>query len=143
MPLQRLVSHRSGMIETPAQYRTGDLRVLIVDDDRRVRQSLAGLISLRERMTVVGTAGTPERAIELVELEQPDAIIIDLRVPELEDGIALLAEILDRRPHICVIAMSVSPELRDVALAAGACGFVCKTDDSEAIGNELLRVFDR
>ena len=133
------MSDRSLVIETTALDRTSDLRVLIVDDDRRVRQSLAGLISLRERLTVVGTAGTPERALELAGVEAPDAVVIDLRLPEVEDGIDLLGELLRTNPGICVVAMSVSPDVREIALAAGARAFVSKSDDSEAIGDELLR----
>ncbi len=142
MPSAGPMSDCSDMLETPPQQRTADLRVLIVDDDRRVRQSLAGLIALRERLTVVGTAGTSERALELVGIERPDAVVVDLRLPEVEDGIGLLAELLRLQPQPCVVAMSVSPELRETALAAGACAFVCKSDESEAIGDEILRVLD-
>ncbi|HEY6057176.1 MAG TPA: response regulator transcription factor [Candidatus Limnocylindrales bacterium] len=123
-------------------YPDGELRVLIVDDDRRVRQSLAGLIALRDHLAVVGTAGTPERALELAASERPDAILLDLRLPEAEDGIRLLADLLLRRPGVRIVAMSVAPELRDLALRAGADAFVTKSSQSEAIGDALAGLLD-
>jgi DNA-binding NarL/FixJ family response regulator len=121
----------------PAIHR---VRVLIVDDDRRVRQSLSGLIALRDGLDVVGTAGDREAALTLIRTTELDAVLLDLRLPELEDGFGLLADIHREWPAICIVAMSVQVSLRDAALAAGAVSFVPKGGHPESIGDAIANL---
>lgn len=114
------------------------VRVLIVDDDRRVRQSLSGLIALRDGVEVVGTAPDSQHAIELVRSAEPDAVLLDLRLPAEEDGLGLCARICREWPTVRVVAMSVQTDLRAAALAAGAVAFVAKGGQPEAIGDALI-----
>ena len=114
------------------------VRVLIVDDDRRVRQSLSGLIALRDGVEVVGTAPDSQHALELVQTESPDTVLLDLRLPEADDGLGLLALIHRDWPAIRIVAMSVQTSLRSAALAAGAVAFIPKGGQPEAIGDALV-----
>jgi DNA-binding NarL/FixJ family response regulator len=115
------------------------VRVLIVDDDRRVRQSLSGLIALRDGVEVVGTAPDSQRALELVRSASPDTVLLDLRLPHEDDGLGLLALLRRDWPGVRVVAMSVQTDLMDAALAAGAVAFVPK-GGPEAIGDALVSV---
>jgi DNA-binding NarL/FixJ family response regulator len=119
---------------------THPLRVLIVDDDRRVRQSLSGLIGLREGVEVVGTAPDSQRCLELVDMCSPDAVLVDIRLPEEEDGLGLVAQLHHDWPSVRVVAMSVQTELGAAALAAGADAFVSKAalGEPETIGDALI-----
>ncbi len=121
---------------TPAFRRS--VRVVIVDDDRRVRQSLSGLMSLREGIEVVGTAGDGDAALALVSAAHPDTVLLDLRLPEASDGLGLLAELRQQWPAVRVVAMSVQVSLRSAAMSAGASVFVAKSGQAEAIGDALL-----
>jgi len=114
------------------------IRVLIVDDDRRVRQSLSGLMALRDEIEVVGTAGDGEAAIALCTAAEPDTILLDLRLPETTDGFGLLAEFRKRWPSVRVVAMSVQVSLRAAAIAAGAEAFIPKGGQPEAISDALI-----
>ena len=62
------------------------LRVLVVDPDERVRDSLAGLLCIGERCVVVGTAANAAQALDMVAPGDPDVVIIDARMAEAEAG---------------------------------------------------------
>ena len=66
-------------------------RVVIVDADRRVQQSLSDLLGLTGRVSVVGRAGDVRAALEEVEKERPDVVLLDPRLPDVEAGAALIA----------------------------------------------------
>ncbi len=102
-------------------------RLLVVDADDRTRESIAGLLRIRDRFEVVGSAGHAAAAIVLVREHQPDAVIIDPRLPELTDGISLIKRIRAVRPAARILALGWSPELEHALVAAGADGFLRKT----------------
>jgi DNA-binding NarL/FixJ family response regulator len=98
--------------------RTDVIRVLVVDDDARVRRALHDLIEASEGMQVVATAGDVTEALQA-------------------DGISLVRALKMRgRP---VVATSVSAAVRNDALAAGACGFVEKALDDQRLLTALRR----
>jgi len=66
-------------------------RVVIVDADRRVMQSLADLLGVTGEVAVVGGAGDVRTALELVDEARPDVVLVDPRLPDIEAGIALIA----------------------------------------------------
>lgn len=124
----------------PTSTPTHPLRVLIVDDDRRVRRSLSGLIGLRDGVEVIGTAPDSQRCLELVRTSSPDAVLVDIRLPEEADGLGLVAQLHQDWPAVRVVAMSVQTELGEAALRAGADAFVSKAalGEPEAIGDALI-----
>ena len=61
-------------------------RVVIVDADRRVQQSLSDLLGLTGKIAVVGRAGDVRAALEEVERSEPDVVLIDPRLPDVEAG---------------------------------------------------------
>lgn len=78
-------------------------RVVIVDSDRRVQQSLSDLLGLTGRVEVVGRAGDVRAALEEVERAHPDVILVDPRLPDVEAGIALIAGMSRAWPTVRVI----------------------------------------
>lgn len=114
------------------------LRVVVVDADDRTRQSVVGILSIRDRFRVVGSAGHVAAAVDLVRDCHPDVVILDPRLPELTGGITLIRAIRDLDPACRILAVGWSPQLEHDALSAGADGFVRKTfkpgDLAEAIG---------
>jgi DNA-binding NarL/FixJ family response regulator len=100
------------------------LRVLIVDDDPRVRRGLRGLIECAPDLTVVGEAGSTRSAGRLDLELGPDVVILDLLLPQASDGMGVLRELRDRdRP---VVAISRMGELGSQAMAEGAHAFLEK-----------------
>ncbi len=92
----------------------GRLRLLVVDADRRVRASLAGLLDLAEHVEVVGSAGDARLALEACEAQRPDAVIVDPRLPELPDGIAFIRGLRADQPRVRVVVVAWSPGLAPI-----------------------------
>jgi DNA-binding NarL/FixJ family response regulator len=113
---------------SPASPRyDGPLRVLVVDADDRVRESLTGLLAIGGRCMVVASAGQVGSALELAIDHQPDVVILDPRLPEVDGGMALIARLRAQLPHVRILAMSWSDTLEAAVLESGADGFVRKT----------------
>lgn len=114
------------------------LRVVVVDADDRTRQSIVGILGIRDRFRVVGSAGHVQAAVDLVRDRHPDVVILDPRLPELTGGVSLIRAIRAIDPASRILALGWSPQLELEALSAGADGFIRKTfkpgDLADAIG---------
>jgi DNA-binding NarL/FixJ family response regulator len=88
--------------------------VLVVDADRRVRQSLAGLIRVSDGLELAGAVGDPPSAMDALEGDGADVVLIDPRLPEAEVGLALLGAIRGRWPHTRIVALSVVDHLAEL-----------------------------
>ena len=111
----------------PASGTEDPLRVLVVDADDRVRESLSGLLAIGRKLVVVGSAGQAARAMDLLADESPDVVIVDPRLPEVAGGLKFIERVRARRPDIRIVVMSWSDRLDDPALAAASDGFIRKT----------------
>jgi DNA-binding NarL/FixJ family response regulator len=111
------------------------LRIVVADDHGIVREGLIALLDRQEGMKVVGSAATGRGAVEAAERLQPDVIIMDLVMPDL-NGIEATQRILSANPMAAIIALSASHTSEHVsrALRAGARGYVIK----DARGAELV-----
>ncbi len=112
------------------------VRVLVVDDHGVVRQGLRMYLALDPEIDVVGEAGTGLQALEMVHDLQPDVVLMDLLMPEM-DGITATAQIRQLYPDVEIIALTSVLEDSSVvgAIRAGAIGYLLK--DTEA--DELVR----
>jgi DNA-binding NarL/FixJ family response regulator len=104
--------------------RASRLRVLVVDNDARVRRALRSLIECAPDLTVVGEAGSTQSARRLDMELDPDVVVLDLLLPRASDGLDVLGELRGRnRP---VVAISGMGELESKAMRAGAHAFLDK-----------------
>lgn len=78
-------------------------RVVIVDADRRVQQSLADLLGVTGEVDVVGRAGDVRSALKEVERARPDAVLVDPRLPDIEAGLALISGLSRARPAMRIV----------------------------------------
>jgi two-component system response regulator DesR len=108
------------------------IRLLVVDDDPRVRQAIGKTVALEENMVLAGEAGDAIGALSVADDTGPTVALVDVLLPDEATGLALVAR-LSRRPGCAVVAMSVRGGLRDVSRAAGAAAFVEKGGDIEAV----------
>ena len=108
------------------------IRLLVADDDARVRAAIGQTIALEAGLVVVAVAAGAVAAVALAERTGPAVALIDMLIPDEAAGVALVRS-LAQRPGCAVVAMSVRGGLRRAALAAGAVAFVEKAGDIDAI----------
>jgi DNA-binding NarL/FixJ family response regulator len=102
-------------------------RLLVVDADERTRESMVGLLGISDRYDVVGSAGQPGAALTLADRVHPDVIIVDPRLPDVSDGMALIRRLRASHPEARILAVGWSLEFESDVLAAGADCFVRKS----------------
>ena len=119
------------------------LRILVVDADDRTRESVAGILGIRHRFDVVGTAGHVDAAIGLARAHRPQVVVLDPRLPEVSDGMALIRRLRHLDPDVAILAVGWSPDLEHQALVAGADGFVRKTFKPGDLSTAIARCMDR
>ena len=103
------------------------IRVLLADDQRLVRESLATLLGLLDGIELVGTAADGDEAVSLAEREGPDVVLMDLRMPRC-DGIEAIRRLTASGSPARVIALTTFADDESVlgALRAGARGYLTK-----------------
>ncbi|MGB4778060.1 response regulator [Microbacterium sp.] len=113
---------------------TDAIEVVLVDDHPVYRDGLAMLLGSLDGVTVVGTAADGREAIATVDARQPDVVVMDVQMPEL-DGIAATREITTRHPHIAVVVLTMSDDDETVfaAMRSGARGYLLKGASQDEI----------
>ena len=104
------------------------IKVMIVDDSAVVRQVLTGSLSGHSGIEVIGAAADPLFALERMNLNWPDVIVLDVEMPRM-DGISFLKKLMVERPTPVVICSTLTEKGAATtmeALAAGAVAIVTK-----------------
>lgn len=89
------------------------VRVLLADDHRTVRQGLAALLNEQTGIRVVGEASTGQEAVEMVRRLDPDVVLMDVSMPDM-DGIEATRLIKAEMPRVRVIGLSMYDKRRDI-----------------------------
>jgi DNA-binding NarL/FixJ family response regulator len=114
------------------------IRVGLADDQELVRTGFAALLDAEDDMTVAGEAADGAEAVRLAEREQPDVLLMDIRMPVL-DGIEATRRIASRPElagvHVVILTTFEIDEYIFDGLRAGAAGFLVKDTDAA----ELIR----
>ena len=113
---------------------TAPARVLIVDDHEVLAASLAQVLDHEPDLTLVGSAGTLEKARGLLSTEAPDVVLLDHRLPD-GDGVEAIPGLLALRPQasIVVLTATTTDHVLVAAIEGGASGFVSKTRGLEEL----------
>ncbi len=113
-------------------------RILIADDHEIVRRGIAAQISHRPDWEVIAEATNGQDAVELATRLEPDLVVLDLTMPEL-NGLAAARRILAALPRVRILILTVheSEELVREVLAAGAQGYVLKSDAGRTLVTAL------
>lgn len=121
-------------------------RVLLVDDEREFVQTLSERLQMRDMGSAVAYDG--ESALELVREDEPEVIIIDLKMPDI-DGIEVLKKVKNQRPEIEVIVLTGhgSEEDRRLCMELGAFDYLQKPVDinhlSQVLKNAYAKIKER
>ena len=103
------------------------VRVLIVDDQQLMRDGIASLLKLQDGLEIVGMAANGQEAVELATSQQPDVILMDVRMPVL-DGVAATEQIHRQMPACKIVMLTTFNDEAYVleALQVGASGYLLK-----------------
>src|SRR5690606_6039941 len=107
---------------------SGPIKVLIVDDSAVVRQVLSELLARDPDIHVIGAAADPLFALQRMQREWPDVIVLDVEMPRM-DGITFLRKLMRERPTPVVVCSTLTErgaETTMQALSAGAVEVVAK-----------------
>lgn len=116
----------------PGETASRALRVLIADDRSRSRQGLRALLATQSGISVVAEARNGQEALRLVEETQPDAVVMDARMPAM-DGLTATRAIKERWPDVRVVVLTMYGSYRADALASGADAFLVKGCPAERL----------
>lgn len=114
------------------------IRLLLADDHAFCRKALRVLLSTWPEVELVAEARDGREALELVEMTQPEVVLMDLQMPFC-DGLEATRCIKHRWPHIRVIALTVHGSSRAAARAAGADCFLLKGCHLEELSAAIYR----
>jgi DNA-binding NarL/FixJ family response regulator len=103
------------------------IKVSIVEDDARLRESLAVLINGTDELRCVGTYPNAESALEEMPSNWPDVLLSDINLPRMS-GIACVARLKEMRPALQVIMLTICADDQQIfeSLQAGATGYLIK-----------------
>lgn len=114
------------------------ITVLVVDDERIIRDGLTAILDSQTNITVVGTAGDGDEAVAACARLKPDVLMLDIRMPR-RDGLSTLTELGRRgllgpgRTQALMLTTFDLDEYVDDALAVGAAGFLLKSSSYEEL----------
>jgi DNA-binding NarL/FixJ family response regulator len=127
------------MNAAPSQRPTREaFKVLLVDDQRLLREGLRTLLELQGDIRVIGEAGDGFEAERMVELLRPQVVLMDLRMPR-QDGVAAIRRITARWPDVRVLVLTTldDDELVFRSIEAGAAGYLLKDVGSDALAEAV------
>jgi len=116
------------------------IRLLVVDDHTLFRRGLTALLQRDPQFEVVGDAGDAGEALRRAEALRPDLILLDNHLPGV-NGVDALPALLEAAPGARVLMLTVSEDENDLAAAlrGGACGYLLKTIEGDALSVAIRR----
>lgn len=114
------------------------VRVVVVDDHQIVRDGLVALLGALDGVEVVGSATDGREALHVVAEAQPDVVVMDIQMPQL-DGIEATRFITGRQPEVRVVMLTMNEDDDTVlsAIRAGASGYLLKGSGAEEVHNAI------
>ena len=117
---------------------TAPIRIMIVDDHLMVRRGLATFLKVFDDFVLAGEAGSGEIALQLCAQLQPDVILMDMVMPDM-DGATATHLIRQQNPAVQVLALTSFKEEKLVqnALQAGAIGYLLKDVSADELAQAI------
>jgi pilus assembly protein CpaE len=121
-----------------------NIRVLIVDDIAETRENIRKLLQFESDIDVVGAARSGEEALELASETQPDVVIMDINMPDM-DGITATEALLKDVPFAQIVILSVQSEADYMrrAMRAGAMDFIAKPPSGDELISTIRSLYPR
>ncbi|HZU24215.1 MAG TPA: response regulator transcription factor [Bryobacteraceae bacterium] len=125
----------------PAE-RKGPIRIVIADDHPIVRDGLRKLLSLEDDFEIAGEANDGREVLDLIQEQEPDILLLDLRMPNL-DGLATLQAMQTTGKRTKTIILTASEDKNEFvqAMKLGCSGIVLKQTAPELIVKSIRKVY--
>lgn len=120
------------------------IRILVVDDQAIVRESLCAMLRTKPGLEIAGQAGSGDEAIALAEAERPDVILMDLLMPGARiEGIAAIRAIKAENPAARILVLSGFSEDAQIieSIRAGALGYILKSSAPEDLVTAIWQTY--
>ena len=116
------------------------IRILVVDDHTLFRRGLTALLQRDPQFEIVGDAGDASQAQRRAQVLQPDLILLDNHLPGV-NGVDALPALIEAAPQARILMLTVSEDEQDLAAAlrGGACGYLLKTIEGDALSAAIRR----
>jgi DNA-binding NarL/FixJ family response regulator len=115
------------------------LRIILADDQTKVRSALRLMIGQHSTFCVVGEAGSASELLRETPITHAQVVLLDWELPGLSET-HILHPLRSLVPSLCIIALSGKPEARTQALAEGADMFISKSDPPESVLDALYSI---
>lgn len=114
------------------------IKVLLVDDDKLILQSLKITLTNEPDMTVIGAISNGQEALEICKKDLPDIILMDIQMPNI-DGILSTRLIKEQFPNVLIMMLTTFADQAHIkeAMAVGASGYLLKTDPLSELANRI------
>jgi DNA-binding NarL/FixJ family response regulator len=119
---------------------SNEIRIIIADNRASNRRGLKALLAFEPRIRIIGEADHGKEAIELVEAEKPDLVLMDIHMPVM-DGLLATEKIKNIAPDTKVILYSIYPGYKNEARLAGADCFMIKGSPESTPAEIILSFF--
>jgi two-component system, NarL family, nitrate/nitrite response regulator NarL len=118
-----------------------NIRVVLIDDHALCRRGLSELLERRPGISVAGFTGDPDEASRMISVENPDLVVLDLRMPQM-DGLTLLRRLREEGCKAAVLILTMSDSQDDLAkaLRAGVRGYILKDMEPDDLVDAIRRV---
>lgn len=113
---------------------TKEVNILLIDDHKIFREGVKRILEMEECFRIVGEGADGNEALELVEALNPDVVLLDINMPNM-NGVEATKQIVQRSPESRVIILSIHDEEAYVykTLQSGASGYLLKEMDIDAL----------
>ena len=118
------------------------IKIMIADDQELIRESLKIILSTKEEFRVIATVGSGKEVIEAIRREQPDVILMDMRMPDM-DGVHCTKFVKEVYPDVKVIVLTTFDDDEYVfnALKYGASGYLLKGVSMDELSDAIRTVY--
>ncbi len=119
------------------------IKVMIVDDQVILSEGIRSVVSSSDRLEVIAVAHGGKEALELMEREVPDVVLLDIRMPDM-NGVVTTGEIKQRYPSVKVLILTTFDDSDYIlsALNNGACGYLLKDISAPALVDAIVNAYN-
>jgi len=120
-----------------------NIKLIIVDDHHLFREGLKKVLNESEDIEIIGEASNGKEFLEVLKTQQPDVVLMDIAMPEM-DGIEATRKTIIQYPDLKMIALSMydDQEYYYKMIHAGVKGFILKTSSKKELETAIRTVYD-